>query len=265
MNDNGAVAIVAPAQPSIVEADPSLVVSAISNYRAVQAALDQAMPDCIMSIQGKKFRKKMYWRGVATAFNLRLEMVSEQRVEFDKPISEHVDEDEWGWVVVYRATASNGRSCDGDGLCYASEKLTKQGYRSAMMTDHNIRSHAHTRAKNRAISDLVGFGEVSADEVKPPSAEAEPQTTERKTMQQGNITKLGTALYDQANRLLDQAVERSISCTYQDEASMADALKVVVYGNLGVTGIYDSEVDGALKAIGLAVLNDDGSISIGAA
>jgi hypothetical protein len=32
-------------------------------------------------------------------------------------------------------------------------------------TDHNVRSHAHTRAFNRAVSNLVGFGEVSAEEV----------------------------------------------------------------------------------------------------
>ena len=32
-------------------------------------------------------------------------------------------------------------------------------------TVHNVRSHAHTRAFNRAVSNLVGFGEVSADEL----------------------------------------------------------------------------------------------------
>jgi hypothetical protein len=30
---------------------------------------------------------------------------------------------------------------------------------------HNVRGHAHTRAFNRAVSNLVGFGEVSADEM----------------------------------------------------------------------------------------------------
>jgi hypothetical protein len=34
-----------------------------------------------------------------------------------------------------------------------------------MLTLHNVRAHACTRAKNRAISDLVGFGEVSAEEL----------------------------------------------------------------------------------------------------
>ena len=32
-------------------------------------------------------------------------------------------------------------------------------------TEHNVRSHAHTRAYARAVSNLVGFGEVSAEEV----------------------------------------------------------------------------------------------------
>src|SRR5690606_7655023 len=32
-------------------------------------------------------------------------------------------------------------------------------------TIHNIKAHANTRAKNRAILDLVGLGEVSAEEI----------------------------------------------------------------------------------------------------
>jgi hypothetical protein len=32
-------------------------------------------------------------------------------------------------------------------------------------TEHNVRSHAHTRAFNRAVSNLCGFGEVSAEEM----------------------------------------------------------------------------------------------------
>src|SRR5690606_5005959 len=48
---------------------------------------------------------------------------------------------------------------DADGSCSFDEKVEKQ------RTIHNIRAHAITRAKNRAILDLVGFGEVSAEEI----------------------------------------------------------------------------------------------------
>jgi hypothetical protein len=68
---------------------------------------------------------------------------------------------DWGFEVTYRATAPNGATADGDGACTFSEK--SRG--NMAPTVHNIRSQAHTRAFNRAVSNLVGFGEVSAEEV----------------------------------------------------------------------------------------------------
>jgi len=139
-----------PAPSTVVRAAVGDVTEAILEYTRIQDALDASLPDCILTIQGKAFRKKNYWRAIATAFNLNLEIRDEK-----------LDETEggWGYLVVYRATAPNGRFSDGDGSCYASEKT------DAMATVHNVRSHAHTRAMNRAISNLVGFGEVSAEEL----------------------------------------------------------------------------------------------------
>jgi hypothetical protein len=144
--------LIVPPAAAILSADPTAVVEAFAKYKAIQNALDRAMPDCIMNIRGKQFRKKMYWRAIATAFNLSLEMVREDRTE---------DGDDWGWLVTYRATAPSGRHADGDGSCFASEKSSGQD------SVHNVRAHAHTRAKNRAVADLVGFGEVSAEEMNP--------------------------------------------------------------------------------------------------
>lgn len=124
---------------------------ALKAYRELQAALDAGMPDQIMDLDGKKFRKKAYWKAVAVAFNLRVECVKEERVERG---------DGFAWLVTYRATAPNGRSADGDGACGSEEK--NRGRMRA--TEHNVRSHAHTRAANRATSNLCGFGEVSAEE-----------------------------------------------------------------------------------------------------
>jgi hypothetical protein len=202
LDQSGALVAVTPGPPAaIVSADPTAVVKAFATYKEIQNALDNAMPDCIMEISGRKFRKKMYWRAIATAFNLSLEMVREERIT-------EGDED-WGWLVTYRAIAPNGRSVVGDGSCFASEKWSDRekcpacgeaefSYRSSkddgpshycwkrkggcghqwtpaaggetevdksQSTIHNIRSHAHTRAKNRAVADLVGFGEVSAEEM----------------------------------------------------------------------------------------------------
>ena len=134
----------------MVRAAPGDVADAFEEYRKIQGALDKAMPDCLMKIQGRDFRKKNYWRAIATAFNLTVTLKSELRAEHG---------DDWGYVVVYNAAASNGRSADGDGSCFASEK------HGAQATVHNVRAHAHTRAYNRAVSNLVGFGEVSAEEM----------------------------------------------------------------------------------------------------
>lgn len=146
-------ALVQREQGSIVRASGDIA-EALKEYQKIQQALDRAMPDCIMKIQGREFRKKHYWRAIATAFNLNVECVKEERTggDFLEPNT--------GYLVTYRATAPNGRYADGDGSCFSSEKKN-----SVQKTAHNIRSHAHTRAFNRAVSNLVGFGEVSADEV----------------------------------------------------------------------------------------------------
>jgi hypothetical protein len=166
--------------------------NAFAAYKDLQVALDKAMPDAIMELDGRKFRKKNYWRGVAVAFNLTIETVSERR-----EVSGHFHDgrENFGYVVTKRATAPNGRTVTADGACFAVEKARRfkcphphPSWAGKSMhfphvtcpdfdpefqwrvlpgdaTEHNVRGHASTRAFNRAVSDLVGFGEVSAEEV----------------------------------------------------------------------------------------------------
>lgn len=165
---------------------------AFSAYRLLQTALDRSMPEQIMQLEGKPFRKKGYWRAIAVAFKLTVEPTHERReVQGDFEDARP----NFGYVVTYRATAPNGRSASGDGSCFAVEKARRfrcphvkhpnstytvhfpaescPDYdphyiwraQPSQATEHNIRSHAHTRAFNRAVSNLVGFGEVSAEEV----------------------------------------------------------------------------------------------------
>lgn len=136
-------------------------------YQQIQAMLDRKMADQVMTIEGRKFRKKGYWRGVAIAFNLTLELVEERREVLGTFEDGH---DNFVCFVIYRATAPNGRSAVGDGSCAAIEKVSRREtnkWRALpwQATEHNVRSHAHTRAFNRAVSGLVGFGEVSAEEL----------------------------------------------------------------------------------------------------
>ena len=157
--ERGTALIEAPQQPAL----PAPLFSgaemgeAMQAYRGLQLALDKAMPDQLMRLSGKVFRKKGYWRAVAKAFSLRLTLITESRYEEENG--------DWGYLACYRAEDRNGNAVDSDGSCAASEKVGRDGSR-AMCTTHNVRAHAHTRAKNRAIADLVGFGEVSAEEMR---------------------------------------------------------------------------------------------------
>lgn len=129
--------------------DPVQAQEAVAQYEALKKAI--VRPDDIQAIQGRKFLKKSFWRRVATCFGLSLELVSEAR-ELDA-------EGRLAYSAIYRAIAPNGRSMTGDGYCCRSEKGRND------WPEHNVRATAHTRAKNRAISDLVGGGEVSAEEI----------------------------------------------------------------------------------------------------
>ena len=60
------------------------VTAAFEEYKKLQQALDQAMPECLMTIQTKSgertFRKKDYYRALGVAFNLSTEVDLPQRL-----------------------------------------------------------------------------------------------------------------------------------------------------------------------------------------
>lgn len=125
--------------------------------------------DLKMFVAGKgmtsrPFIKKSGWRKLATAFNVSVQVLKEVRKEY--PEMEYKDFKankvtvKSGFVVeiIVRATAMNGRYMDGTGTCASNE-------RNFAHLEHDIRATAETRAKNRAISDLIGGGEVSAEEM----------------------------------------------------------------------------------------------------
>jgi hypothetical protein len=149
------------------------VIEYFNLYKEMQCALDELLTDHLVEFpkgSGKFFRKKAYWLAIAQGFQLRVELVKEQRVP---PVGKDEDGD-FGHVITCRATdPRTGRFSDGDGTCYASEKSQKRAGIGA--TEHNVRAHAVTRAKSRAISSLVGFGEVSAEEIQWSEEQTRPQ------------------------------------------------------------------------------------------
>ena len=102
----------------------------------------------------RDFVKKSGWRKLATALRLNLEIVSKAR------------EDKAEGIFVYRyevkVTSPGGRSISGVGKCSSLEAHTKG------REENDVEATAYTRAANRAISDLIGFGQTSAEELEEP-------------------------------------------------------------------------------------------------
>ena len=143
---------------SLIPSQASIVRPAVTTEQAVEAwnkyqdlKTKIITDNDTISIEGRTYLKKSYWRKNATFFNLTVEVVpgSEKRLEKDSQVT---------YLVEYRATAPNGRATSGDGACSSTEKDFSK-------SEHNTRSIAHTRAYNRAVSNLVGGGEDSAEEI----------------------------------------------------------------------------------------------------
>ena len=100
----------------------------------------------------RHFKKKSAWQKLSRAFNVDTHIVDR---DIERTKMGRVKE---AYYCV-RATLPNGRSVESDALCSRSEKGKDK------VSDHTIMSTAKTRATNRAIAELIGAGEVSAEEM----------------------------------------------------------------------------------------------------
>ena len=101
-------------------------------------------------IGNKDFIKKSGWRKFATFYNLTDRITEEHLIE---PL-----DGGFYWKVKVLCIAPNGRTVEGVAICSSDE-------RKFAHPTHDVYATAHTRAKNRAISDMIAAGEVSAEEV----------------------------------------------------------------------------------------------------
>ena len=100
----------------------------------------------------RHFKKKSAWQKLSRAFNVDTHIVDR---DIERTKMGRVRE---AYYCV-RATLPNGRSVESDALCSRSERGKDK------VSDHTIMSTAKTRATNRAIAELIGAGEVSAEEM----------------------------------------------------------------------------------------------------
>jgi len=202
-----------PAPSVLLPVEPDEAKHAMRAYQQVTAAILE--PSDWQGTPGQRgsFVKKSGWRKIAKAYGLSITLVSQD-----------VDRDENGAPTraqaVMRASHANGQHMDGVGYCSADESR----FRSAsgrQKLENDLRATAATRAANRAISDLVGYGQVSAEEIGDDTPAAAPMELADGQMVQRTGEALmalyGTEDEGPAQRALDAIV-----------ADLGGALPVVV-------------------------------------
>lgn len=114
------------------------------------------------AIAGKRYIKRSGFRKIAVYFGISDRIIKEERTDRD--------DGSFCWHVEVEAIAPNGRCCVGVGACDSRE-------RKFAHLEHDVYATAQTRAKSRAISDLVAGGAVSAEELTSDGG-APPETAE---------------------------------------------------------------------------------------
>ena len=142
----------------VVSPDVEGTVSALKKFLELKEEVLQEN-DTVM-ISGKKYIKRSGWRKIALAFNVSTEIISVERDYGSDLKMCHIKA---------RATAPNGRISEEIASCDSTEF---QG--NIKFSVHNLETKAATRAINRAISNLVGGGEVSAEEIEQGENENKP-------------------------------------------------------------------------------------------
>lgn len=144
-----------PTREALTPLDAEQVVAGMEAYQQLLPRLLE--PSDYQRVGSKSFVKKSGWRKIARAFNLSVEIVSVRVLRDDTGGPVRAE-------AICRAIAPNGQVQDGDGYCAIDEDRFTSERANVSKIENDLRATATTRAKNRAISDLVGMGEVSAEE-----------------------------------------------------------------------------------------------------
>ena len=151
----------APGMDLAIRAQPVLPMQAGEARQMMQAYQELCASilekdDVQDSGDGREFVKRSGFQKLAAAYGVSTELVSS--------VVETVQRDGDTVLVarvIARATHPSGRHADGDGVCASNERRFRRG---DQRMEHNLTATASTRAVNRAISNLVAFGSVSAEE-----------------------------------------------------------------------------------------------------
>lgn len=193
-------------QPIVTPAEADRVLEMIRAFDYFKAhALSK---NDIVEIQRKPYVKKSGWSKYALACNVSTELRDERVEERNDRRIYH---------FTYRAIhLPSGRFADAVGTASEAEKPDWNH------PEHDVRTLAQTRAFNRAISNLVGGGEVSAEEMQendvapPPKPRSAPPT--RATV---NLTDSGR--HDEEDSIMGKLAKAGLT--------NSDMVSVYKYGN----------------------------------
>lgn len=129
----------------------------IAVQKALAAAYDAACaaligPNDVQKSEGREFKKKSAWRKLARYFNISVEIVKVER--------DFIPDNNFLATVTARASAPWGQSYEEVGACGTDEAVGRR-----VITVADAIATASTRASNRAVSNLIAMGEVSAEEI----------------------------------------------------------------------------------------------------
>lgn len=151
--------------------------------KQLATAYDRACESLIgagdVQIDGDRtFKKKSAWRKLARHFSLSTVVVS-SKLDYVANAEDAEDYLILVATVVVRAFAIWGQSSEAIGVCATDEESGQR-----VITIADALATAETRATNRAISNLIAMGEVSAEEISkgdgsPRGANGPPQRKER--------------------------------------------------------------------------------------
>jgi hypothetical protein len=135
----------------------SLDATALKRQQALSAAYDNACraligPNDVQKEGAREFKKKSAWRKLARYFGIST-AVTERGTEVQP-------DGVFFASVVVRASAPWGQFAEAVGACGTDEEV---GQRKISRAD--ALATAETRATNRAVSNLIAMGEVSAEEI----------------------------------------------------------------------------------------------------
>lgn len=274
MSENELVAVEESTAPTTIQPLQTVDVDAakdfMNNYQElVEALLDKSDYQPIRTQDGiKNSKKKSAWRKLATAFNISDDVIEKEIIhdECHRIISARYE---------VRATLPNGRHGVGTGSASIYDKITKkdtveptpfelrQRFTNA---EHDITSTAHTRAKSRAISDLIGAGEVSAEElsgagiakpskpvkpVKPTSSKPKPSKPVTNNANLGNKPKASAP----KPKLDDEAIEVKAQPVQPKEVPKKPTLKEVIDSNSAIRLAVD-ELQATDSTVNRNTIND---------